>query len=59
MAGNFVGGGNRSTRRKSLTLSHNVVSSTPRRSRIRTHNNSGDRPLKRVKDNERQLISYV
>ena len=47
--GNFIGGGNRSTQRepptcrKSLTnfISHNVVSSTPRMSKIRTHNVSG------------------
>jgi len=46
----FIGGWNRSTRRKGptssshwQTLSHNVVSSTPRLSEIRTHNVGGDR----------------
>jgi len=50
MAVSFIGGGDRSTRRKpptcrkSLqTLSHNVVSSTPRLIGIQTHNFSGDR----------------
>ena len=37
----FIGGGNRSTQRK--TLSHNVVSSTPRMSWVHTHNIRGDR----------------
>jgi hypothetical protein len=45
----FIGGGNRSTRRKPAashlqTLSDNVVSSTPRPSRIQTQSVSGDRP---------------
>ena len=40
----FIGGGNRSSCRKSLTNSiTSVVSSTPRLSGIRTHNVSGDR----------------
>ena len=46
----FIGRGNRSTRENHRTatnhcqtLSHNVVSSTPRLSGIRTHNVSGDR----------------
>ena len=46
----FIGGGNWSTRRKPLarrkslkTLSHNVVSSTPRLSVIQTHKVSGDK----------------
>ena len=49
LAVSFIGGGNWSTQRKplthrkSLTKSHNVVSSTPRMSEIRTHNVSGDR----------------
>jgi hypothetical protein len=51
VAVSFIGGGNRSTRRipptcrKSLTniLSHNVVSSTPRLNKARTHKVSGDR----------------
>ena len=30
MAVSFIGGGNQSTRRKPLTLSHNAVSSKPR-----------------------------
>jgi hypothetical protein len=50
VAVSFIGGGNRSTRRKPQTcrkslrqtLSHNVVSITPRLSWIRTHNVSGD-----------------
>ena len=43
----FIGGGNRSTWRKPptcrKTLSHNVVSSTPRLKEIGTHNVSVDR----------------
>jgi hypothetical protein len=46
----FIGGGNRSTQRNYRpvashwqSLSNNVVSSTPRQSGVRTHNNSGDR----------------
>ena len=52
VAVSFIGGGNQSTWRKAWTscrkslsrhtLSHNVVSSTPRLSGIRTHNFSGD-----------------
>jgi hypothetical protein len=45
-----IGGGNRSTQRKPLTYRksltnfiHDVVSSTPHLSGIRTHNISGDR----------------
>ena len=33
VAVSFIGGGNQSTRRKSPTLSHNVVTSTPHRER--------------------------
>ena len=49
MAVSFIGGGNRCTQRKpqkvtGQTLSHNVVSSTPRMmSWIRTHKVSDDR----------------
>jgi len=46
----FIGGENRSTWRKSptcqkslTTLSHNVKSSTPRLSGVRSHNDKGDR----------------
>ena len=44
----FIGGGNRSIQWKPSTchrqtLSHNVLSSTPRLSGVRTHNISGDR----------------
>ena len=37
VAVSFIGGENRSTRRKLQTLSHNVVSRIPRLSGIRTH----------------------
>ena len=53
VAVSFISGGNQSARRKPLTtdlpqvtdklLSHNVVSSTPLQSEIRTHSASGDR----------------
>ena len=50
MAVSFIGGANRRTRRKPATcrkswqtLSHNVVSSTPRLNGILSHNVSGDR----------------
>ena len=50
VAVSFIGGGNQSTQRKPPTchkslkiLSHNVVSSSPRMTGIRTHNVSGDR----------------
>jgi len=53
LAVSFIGGGNRSTRKKKhrhaasywQTLSHNVVSSTARPSGIRTHNVRGDRQI--------------
>jgi len=48
MAVSFIGGGNRSTRRKLPTFrkslkKRNIVSSTPRLSWIRTYNVSGDK----------------
>jgi len=48
VAVSFIDGGNQSTQRKPQTchwqtLSHNVVTSTPRHERVRTHNISGNR----------------
>ena len=53
VAVSFIGGGNRSTRRKlqtcrksltnNISFSYNVVSSTPRLGGIQTHNFSGDK----------------
>ena len=47
LGGRFIGGGNRSTRKKPPTCRRSLtkfitLSSTPRLSRIRTHNFSGD-----------------
>ena len=46
VAVSFIGGGNhRPVASQRQTLSHNIVSRTPRLSEIRTHNLSGDRHL--------------